>query len=88
MSKRNTCACYLSAQGTFAFSLIKYTPLKYNNEYTYPWWGYGLGWILALSSMMCIPLFAAVKIYYTPGTLKEVSRNPILLNCGFSRWMK
>uniref|UniRef100_A0A8C5AEW0 Transporter n=1 Tax=Gadus morhua TaxID=8049 RepID=A0A8C5AEW0_GADMO len=74
--------------GTFAFSLIKYTPLKYNNEYTYPWWGYGLGWILALSSMMCIPLFAAVKIYYTPGTLKEVSRNQILLNCGFSRWMK
>uniref|UniRef100_A0A7N8XMK4 Solute carrier family 6 member 13 n=1 Tax=Mastacembelus armatus TaxID=205130 RepID=A0A7N8XMK4_9TELE len=57
--------------GTFAFALIKYSPLKYNNEYIYPWWGNGIGWILALSSMLCIPVWVIVKIYYTPGTLKE-----------------
>ncbi|KAG7271043.1 hypothetical protein CRUP_000389 [Coryphaenoides rupestris] len=57
--------------GTFAFSLIKYTPLKYNNEYTYPWWGNGLGWMLALSSMSCIPMWVAIKLYNTPGTLRE-----------------
>ncbi|XP_062276045.1 sodium- and chloride-dependent GABA transporter 2 isoform X1 [Scomber scombrus] len=57
--------------GTFAFALIKYSPLKYNNEYVYPWWGNGIGWILALSSMLCIPCWAAMKLYYTPGTLRE-----------------
>ncbi|KAK7896331.1 hypothetical protein WMY93_021656 [Mugilogobius chulae] len=57
--------------GTFAFSLIKYTPLKYNNEYVYPWWGYVIGWLLALSSMICIPLWMVYKLSTTQGTLKE-----------------
>uniref|UniRef100_A0A3B5M7W6 Transporter n=1 Tax=Xiphophorus couchianus TaxID=32473 RepID=A0A3B5M7W6_9TELE len=57
--------------GTFAFSLIKYTPLKYNNVYVYPWWGYFIGWLLALSSMVCIPLWMAYKISTAQGTLKE-----------------
>ncbi|XP_036374086.1 sodium- and chloride-dependent GABA transporter 2-like [Megalops cyprinoides] len=57
--------------GTFAFSLIKYTPLKYNNEYVYPWWGYVLGWFLALSSMICIPLWIVFKMCTTKGTLRE-----------------
>ncbi|XP_076863183.1 sodium- and chloride-dependent GABA transporter 2 isoform X3 [Brachyhypopomus gauderio] len=56
---------------TFAFSLIKYTPLKYNNEYVYPWWGYVLGWLLALSSMVCIPLWIIYKMGTTKGTLRE-----------------
>ncbi|XP_037098872.1 sodium- and chloride-dependent GABA transporter 2 isoform X2 [Syngnathus acus] len=56
---------------TFAFSLIKYTPLKYNNEYVYPWWGYVIGWLLALSSMVCIPLWMAYKIITTQGTFRE-----------------
>uniref|UniRef100_A0A8C7VJ62 Transporter n=1 Tax=Oncorhynchus mykiss TaxID=8022 RepID=A0A8C7VJ62_ONCMY len=59
--------------GTFAFSLIKYTPLKYNNEYVYPWWGYGLGWLLALSSMLCVPLWVVIKMCSVEGTLKEVT---------------
>ncbi|XP_018602713.1 sodium- and chloride-dependent GABA transporter 2-like isoform X1 [Scleropages formosus] len=57
--------------GTFAFSLIKYTPLKYNNVYVYPWWGYALGWLLALSSMVCIPLWIVFKLCTTKGTLRE-----------------
>lgn len=57
--------------GTFAFSLIKYTPLKYNNEYVYPWWGYAIGWLLALSSMVCIPLWIIYKVSITKGTLRE-----------------
>ncbi|KAM9375373.1 sodium- and chloride-dependent GABA transporter 2 [Pholidichthys leucotaenia] len=61
----------LTCLGTFIFSLVKYSPLTYNNEYVYPWWGDGIGWILALSSMLCVPLFVAVKLYRTPGTLKE-----------------
>ncbi|KTF92087.1 hypothetical protein cypCar_00044507 [Cyprinus carpio] len=57
--------------GTFAFSLIKYTPLKYNNEYVYPWWGYALGWLLALSSMVCIPLWVVSKLSTAKGSLRE-----------------
>ncbi|XP_053741259.1 sodium- and chloride-dependent GABA transporter 2-like [Synchiropus splendidus] len=57
--------------GTFAFALIKYTPLKYNKEYEYPWWGHAFGWMLALSSMLCIPLFLVLKLRRTPGTLRE-----------------
>lgn len=78
---------YLSLQGTFAFSLIKYTPLKYNNEYVYPWWGYAIGWLLALSSMICIPLWMVYKISTTQGTLREVSVAPygavlsVILKC-------
>uniref|UniRef100_A0A8C9W140 Transporter n=1 Tax=Scleropages formosus TaxID=113540 RepID=A0A8C9W140_SCLFO len=62
--------------GTFAFSLIKYTPLKYNNEYVYPQWGYALGWMLALSSMICIPLWIVYKLCTTKGTLREVYLHP------------
>ncbi|KPP69044.1 sodium- and chloride-dependent GABA transporter 2-like [Scleropages formosus] len=61
----------LRLTGTFAFSLIKYTPLKYNNEYVYPQWGYALGWMLALSSMICIPLWIVYKLCTTKGTLRE-----------------
>ncbi|XP_041111425.1 sodium- and chloride-dependent GABA transporter 2-like [Polyodon spathula] len=57
--------------GTFAFSLIKYTPLRYNKSYVYPWWGYALGWLLALSSMVCIPLWIIYKIATSKGTLRE-----------------
>ncbi|KAK7891628.1 hypothetical protein WMY93_023591 [Mugilogobius chulae] len=56
---------------TFAFSLIKYTPLKYNGVYVYPWWGYAIGWVLALSSMLCIPLCVIFKVSTTPGTMKQ-----------------
>ncbi|KAF6719657.1 Sodium- and chloride-dependent GABA transporter 2 [Oryzias melastigma] len=43
----------------------------YNNVYVYPWWGYTIGWLLALSSMICIPLWMVYKISTTQGTLKE-----------------
>ncbi|NWX83816.1 S6A12 protein, partial [Nothoprocta pentlandii] len=56
----------------FLFSLIKYTPLKYNNVYVYPPWGYVLGWMMALSSMICVPLYAIIILLKTKGPLKQV----------------
>ncbi|KAJ8382769.1 hypothetical protein SKAU_G00035470 [Synaphobranchus kaupii] len=58
-------------EGTFAFFISKYSPLKYNNVYVYPWWGYVLGWFLALSSMGCVPLWIIYRICTTKGTLRE-----------------
>uniref|UniRef100_A0A8C6NNE9 Transporter n=1 Tax=Nothobranchius furzeri TaxID=105023 RepID=A0A8C6NNE9_NOTFU len=57
--------------GIFLFFLIKYKPLKYNNVYTYPDWGYGIGWFMAMSSMVCIPLGIIWMIWKTPGTFSE-----------------
>uniref|UniRef100_UPI00398E4848 sodium- and chloride-dependent GABA transporter 2-like n=1 Tax=Pristiophorus japonicus TaxID=55135 RepID=UPI00398E4848 len=57
--------------GTFIFSLLKYTPLKYNKTYVYPTWGYALGWLLALSSMLCVPFWILFLICTTKGSLKE-----------------
>ncbi|XP_018602395.1 sodium- and chloride-dependent GABA transporter 2-like isoform X2 [Scleropages formosus] len=56
---------------TFIFSLIKFTPLKFNNVYEYPWWGYSIGWFFTLSSTLMVPLFMVYGIAVTPGTLRQ-----------------
>uniref|UniRef100_A0A672Z6X2 Transporter n=1 Tax=Sphaeramia orbicularis TaxID=375764 RepID=A0A672Z6X2_9TELE len=57
---------------TFLFSLVKYTPLKFNNTYEYPWWGYAIGGFFTLSSTLLIPLWMLYAVSITPGTLKQV----------------
>lgn len=59
-------------QGCFIFSLAKYKPLTYNKVYTYPEWAIGLGWVLALSSMICIPMVMVIRIIRSDGSLIEV----------------
>uniref|UniRef100_A0A8C9C3Q6 Sodium- and chloride-dependent GABA transporter 2 n=1 Tax=Phocoena sinus TaxID=42100 RepID=A0A8C9C3Q6_PHOSS len=56
---------------TFLSSLIKYTPLTYNKKYLYPWWGDALGWLLALSSMICIPAWSCYKLSTLKGSFRE-----------------
>ncbi|XP_028602354.2 sodium- and chloride-dependent betaine transporter-like isoform X1 [Podarcis muralis] len=56
---------------TFLFSLIRYTPLTYNKVYEYPPWGIAVGWLMALSSIICIPLYAVFILLKTKGSLKE-----------------
>ncbi|XP_045931467.1 sodium- and chloride-dependent GABA transporter 2-like isoform X2 [Micropterus dolomieu] len=68
------CLKYLTpviCMGTFVFSLVKYTPLKFNNTTEYPWWGYALGWWFTLSSTLMIPLVMLYKVSTTPGTLRQ-----------------
>uniref|UniRef100_A0A8B9GLV6 Transporter n=1 Tax=Amazona collaria TaxID=241587 RepID=A0A8B9GLV6_9PSIT len=67
--------CLVSA--VFLFSLIKYRPLKYNNSYVYPAWGYMVGWLMALSSMVCIPLYAIFILLKTKGPLKWQATTPV-----------
>lgn len=54
------------------YGLISYEPLKYN-DYEYPMWVNFVGFLVAASSVMCIPITAIVLIVKTPGTLKEAS---------------
>lgn len=56
---------------TFIFSLVKYTPLKFNNVVEYPWWGYALGWWFTLSSTLMVPIFMVYMLSITPGTLRQ-----------------
>uniref|UniRef100_A0A3Q3M7T1 Transporter n=1 Tax=Mastacembelus armatus TaxID=205130 RepID=A0A3Q3M7T1_9TELE len=58
--------------GCFVFSLVKYKPLTYNKVYEYPDWAIGLGWCLALSSMICIPMVMVIKILQSEGPLIEL----------------
>ncbi|XP_031148953.1 sodium- and chloride-dependent creatine transporter 1 [Sander lucioperca] len=61
------CVC----MGIFLFHLVNYKPLTYNNVYVYPWWGEVIGWCLALSSMLCIPVTLLYKLFRAKGTFKE-----------------
>uniref|UniRef100_A0A4W5Q8J2 Transporter n=1 Tax=Hucho hucho TaxID=62062 RepID=A0A4W5Q8J2_9TELE len=60
--------------GCFIFSLVKYKPLTYNKVYEYPDWSIGLGWSLALASMICIPMVMVIKILQSDGPLIELTQ--------------
>uniref|UniRef100_A0A669CTH2 Transporter n=1 Tax=Oreochromis niloticus TaxID=8128 RepID=A0A669CTH2_ORENI len=78
----------LLCMGCFIFSLVKYKPLTYNKMYQYPDWAIGVGWTLALASMICIPMVVVIKIIRSDGPLIEVAssrpadhRGPKDLSC-------
>lgn len=52
--------------GVFIFNLVQWKPIKYL-DYEYPWWSHFLGWITALSSMLCIPGYMIYLWVKTPG---------------------
>ncbi|KAL7386497.1 hypothetical protein ABVT39_009354 [Epinephelus coioides] len=58
-------------EGILLFSLIKFTQLKYNNTYQYPWWGYAIGILLSFSSALLAPLWFLYSMAVTPGTLRQ-----------------
>ncbi|XP_056357799.1 sodium- and chloride-dependent creatine transporter 1 isoform X1 [Oenanthe melanoleuca] len=57
--------------GIFVFHVVNYKPLTYNKTYVYPWWGEAIGWVLALSSMLCIPCTVIYKLLRCKGSLRE-----------------
>ncbi|XP_077385387.1 sodium- and chloride-dependent GABA transporter 2-like [Festucalex cinctus] len=56
---------------TLVFTLVKYTPLKFNNTYEYPWWGYTIGGVLSLSTPIMVLLKTLHTVSVTPGTLRQ-----------------
>ncbi|XP_027002279.1 solute carrier family 6 member 22, tandem duplicate 1 [Tachysurus fulvidraco] len=61
----------LFCAATFVFSLIKFTPLKFNNVTEYPWWGYAIGWWFTLSSTLLVPLWMIYVLLTSSGTLRQ-----------------
>lgn len=53
------------------YGLLDYEPLQYEG-YIYPMWANILGWAIAGSSVLCIPVVAIFKILTTKGSFTEV----------------
>ncbi|XP_077996327.1 sodium-dependent serotonin transporter-like [Glandiceps talaboti] len=51
-------------------TIITWRPLEFQG-YIYPTWSIGIGWLMALSSIILIPIYAVYRIIITPGTFKE-----------------
>jgi len=56
--------------GIFFFKLVTWENLVYQ-EYHYPWWAHAVGYMMAGSSMLCIPGYAIWLWVTTPGTWRE-----------------
>ncbi|XP_048104689.1 sodium- and chloride-dependent glycine transporter 1 isoform X2 [Alosa alosa] len=48
------------------FTVIQYRPITYGT-YVYPQWSLAIGFLMALSSVICIPIYALYKIAMSPG---------------------
>ncbi|KAK1878868.1 Sodium- and chloride-dependent glycine transporter 1 [Dissostichus eleginoides] len=53
------------------FTVIQYKPITYN-DYVFPTWSLYIGFCMAMSSVLCIPIYALYKISRSPGaTFRE-----------------
>ncbi|KAM3875312.1 sodium- and chloride-dependent GABA transporter 2-like [Diretmus argenteus] len=60
---------------SLVWSLVEYQPLTYNRWYVYPDWAYVIGWLLALSSILIVPVCALIKMCAGSGTLRQKACN-------------
>lgn len=56
--------------GIMLFNISKYTPLSVAG-YQYPVWADMIGWLMCLSSLLCVPAVFIYTLYKEKGTLKE-----------------
>lgn len=56
---------------TFVFSLVRWSPLSLGKGLVAPAWATTLGWILTLSSVLLLPIWAIYAFVTTPGTLAQ-----------------
>lgn len=68
------CWKYLSpilTGGVLIMVLLNVKKLKYNDYYEYPTWAEAIGWVMAMCSIIQVPLYAAYSYITTPGSPEE-----------------
>ncbi|XP_040007293.1 sodium- and chloride-dependent GABA transporter ine [Xiphias gladius] len=55
------------------FSIIKFKPARYE-DYVFPPWAQGVGWVIAMASIIWIPLGAIHTLWVLPGSLMQKLR--------------
>lgn len=74
-------------QALLIMSLVKFSALKYDGSYVYPWWGYAIGIFLAFLSILPVPLCSFYAIANTPGSLRQVVTHSVWsVNGLHSQW--
>ncbi|KAM7379093.1 hypothetical protein PAMP_004667 [Pampus punctatissimus] len=63
---------FMVTKSILFFSMVKFTPLIYNNTYKFPTWSYAIGICFALSSVIVTPLWVLYITSVTPGTIKQL----------------
>lgn len=72
---------FCCTQAVFIFTLVTYEPLVYNKTYKYPAWGEAIGWILAMSSIICIPVVGIINMMKASGDFIDVSSTELMKKC-------
>lgn len=55
----------------FVFQCIQFQPLTYGGSYKYPEWADACGFLLSLSSMVWVPIYAIYYVLSKPGSIME-----------------
>ncbi|XP_029293701.1 sodium- and chloride-dependent betaine transporter-like [Cottoperca gobio] len=55
----------------FVGFFLDYQPLTSSDGYVYPNWAYSLGWAIAFSSVLTVPIFAVGKMCVTEGSFRQ-----------------
>ncbi|XP_049543532.1 sodium-dependent serotonin transporter [Anopheles darlingi] len=67
--------CWKYISPTFLFCILVFSLLGYEDmlgeEYEYPEWSVAAGWVLTLSSVLCIPTYVIYKFLKSPGDLRD-----------------
>lgn len=71
MSQLNV-ACFFLRQVILIFSIIQFKPARYG-DYVFPPWAQGVGWVIAMGSIIWIPLGAVHTLWVLPGSFMQVT---------------
>lgn len=64
--------CLFLLQVILIFSIIQFKPARYE-DYVFPPWAQGVGWVIALASIIWIPLGVVHTLWVLPGSLMQVT---------------